>query len=302
MIRKPLGRGLSALLDDTSAESAAASALVMVALDRIAPAPFQPRRHFDEERLQELARAIQSQGVIEPLVVRRIPGGADGMPNYELIAGERRLRAARRAALDAVPAVIRELDDRAALEMSLVENLAREELGAIDEARALARLHAEFGLSHDQVAERIAKSRPYVSNLIRLLELAPPVLEMVERGQLSAGQARPLLGLASGDAQLAAARQIVEGGLSARGAEQIASLRRKRRGATARAAADPNLTAMVENMQRALRRKVRVIRRRGKTPGRIELEYYDDNDLSALAALLMGASTPRPAAFHIPSA
>jgi ParB family transcriptional regulator, chromosome partitioning protein len=301
MIRRPLGRGLDALIDNTTAEAASpvgAAQIVMAPLGNISPNPFQPRLRFDEERLQELARAISSQGVIEPLVVRPSahPGNGAG-PQFELIAGERRLRAAKAAGLDAVPVIVRELDDRGALEMSLVENLAREELNPVEEGRAFLRLSREFSLSHDEIAARIGKSRPYVSNAIRLLDLPVAVLELIARGALSAGQARPLLALGSAEARIAAARKIVERGITARGAEEIASAHRRRRsGASARTASDPNLNALAEGLQRALRRKVRILRRRGRTPGRIEIEYYDDSDLTALAAAL--AVAMRPAAAH----
>ena len=302
MIRKPLGRGLGALIESTSLEGAPSrpqairenAGITMAAVERIAPGPFQPRQHFDPERLQELTRAIQSQGIIEPLIVRRTgaDGGEAANDRYELIAGERRLRAARAAGLATVPVIVRELDDRAALEMSLVENLAREELNAVEEGRAFARLSREFALSHDDIAARIGKSRPYVSNAIRILDLPEPVLEMIARGELSAGQARPLLALPSAEARLAAARRIVEGGITARGAEEIASSHRQRagNGNGGQRSSDPNLNALVETLQRALKRKVRVVRRRGKTPGRVEIDYYDDNDLTALAAMLAGTS------------
>jgi ParB family transcriptional regulator, chromosome partitioning protein len=300
MIRRPLGRGLDALIDNTTAEAAAAAGaqIVMAPVGSIRPNPFQPRLHFDPERLQELARAITSQGVIEPLVVRPSAHSDNGAgAQYELIAGERRLRAAKAAGLDAVPVIVRELDDRGALEMSLVENLAREELNPVEEGRAFARLSKEFSLSHDEIAARIGKSRPYVSNAIRLLDLPEPVLELIARGALSAGQARPLLALGTPQARIAAALKIVEHGISARGAEEIASAHRRRRGgASAPTRSDPNLIALVEGLQRALKRKVRILRRRGRTPGRIEIEYYDDNDLTVLAAAL--AVAMRPAAAH----
>lgn len=298
MIRKPLGRGLDALIGggDSAVENATSQApeqgVAMAPVSAIAPGPYQPRQRFDPERLEELRRAIESQGVIEPLIVRAAAGGPDGT-RYELIAGERRLRAARAAGLKAVPIIVRELDDRAALEMSLVENLAREELNAVEEGRAFARLAREFGLSHDQIAARIGKSRPYVSNAVRLLDMPEAVLAMIAEGRLSAGQARPLLALPTPEARLSAARRIVEGGINSRGAEALASAHRNRNGA-ANHAADPNLSALVEELQRALKRKVRVIRRRGKTPGRVEIDYYDDNDLTALAASLVAAGL-RPA-------
>jgi ParB family transcriptional regulator, chromosome partitioning protein len=301
MIRRPLGRGLDALIENTSAGAAAAPApsaagpsageqVLAVAVDRISPSRFQPRLRFDEQTLEELARAIQSQGMIEPLVVRTRAGAPDG-PRYELIAGERRLRAARTAGLDSVPVIVRELDDRGALEMSLVENLAREELSAAEEGRAFKLLVRDFNMTQDQIAARIGKSRPYVSNTMRLLELPVEVLEMVVAGELSAGQVRPLLAISSPETQIAAARRIVAGRISARGAEQLAAEHRHAHsGSAPRRVDDPNLVALAESLQRALKRKVRLVRRRGKTPGRIELDYYDDNDLSALAATLTAAS------------
>jgi len=297
MMRKPLGRGLDALIENTLPEAETAQVL-FVPIDEIAPCPWQPRTHFDQERLSELAAAIRSQGIIEPLIVRFYNSTDPGHEQYELIAGERRLRAARLAGLEKVPALLRDLDNRGALEMALVENLAREDLNAVEEGRALARLHKEFGQSHDDIAARIGKSRPYVSNSIRLLELPDAVLEMIEQGKLTAGQARPLLTLGSADAQVTAARAIVDRGITARGAEAIASEhRRKRNGAAPRRVEDPNLNALAEGLQRALKRKVRIVKRRGKHPGRIELDYYDDNDLTALASMLMGQ---RPgAAAHV---
>lgn len=286
MIRRSLGRGLGALIEEAPAPEGAGPASMELEVDRIVPSRFQPRTHFDPERLRELADAIIAQGVIEPLIVRRRTDG-DGSP-YELIAGERRLRAARMAGLVTVPAIVREIDDRAALEMSLVENLVREELSAVEEARALVRLAQDFALSHEQIAGRIGKSRPYVSNAIRLLELPEEVLAMIARGELSAGQARPLLALPSAAERSAAARRIASQRISARGAEQIASLRRnpaKSNGASA----DPHVQALADSLQRALKRKIRVVRRRGKAPGRIEIEFYGDDDLTALAAMLTGA-------------
>jgi ParB family transcriptional regulator, chromosome partitioning protein len=296
MTRKPLGRGLGALIEDSASESLTAldSGVLEAALDSIAPSPFQPRRHFDPERLAELADAIRAQGVIEPLVVRLLPAGFPGVQRYELIAGERRLRAARQAGLAVVPIVVRELDDRAALEMSLVENLAREDLNALEEARAFLRLAREFLLSHEQIAGRIGKSRPYVSNAIRLLELPEEVTGMLERGELTPGQVRPLLALATAAEQIEAARRILAQGISARGAEQLASAGRKqsaRNGVAARP--DPDVQALVESLQRALKRKVRIVRQRGKSPGRVEIEYYNDDDLTALSDALTSHAPSR---------
>jgi ParB family chromosome partitioning protein len=305
MARKPLGRGLDALIESTEPEAVSepengagkeadaaepnhGPALLMVPPDRIVANPLQPRRYFDGEKLEELIAAIKSQGVIEPLVVRPVAGGTDGT-RYELVAGERRLRAAREAGLAAVPVVVRELGDRATLEMSLVENLLREDLNAIEEGRAFIRLNKEFDLTHEEIAVRIGKSRPYVTNMIRLMELPLPVIEMIGRGELKGGQVRPLLTMSTPEEQIAAARAIVDGKISARGAEEIAATARAtRHGSTHRSEGDPNVNAVVASLQRALKRKVRIVRQRGKKPGRIELEYYNDDDLTGLAELLMG--------------
>ena len=302
MNRRPLGRGLDALIPQNAAEHYGAAAepaavepsdgmgFQLVAPDRIRAGRFQPRQQFDQGRLEELAVAIRAQGIIEPLVVRPVGDG------YELIAGERRLRAARLAELTVVPVIVRELDDRAALEMSLVENLLREDLNPIEEGQAFARLNRDFALTHDEIATRIGKSRSYVSNIIRLIELPPEVLAMIGRGELTGGQVRPLLALSSPEAQLAEARKIAEAKISSRQAEAIASARRgTRAGQGTRAAApsdDPNLLALGEAIQRALKRKVRIVRRRGARPGRIELEFYNDDDLSGLVRTL--SAPPRP--------
>jgi ParB family transcriptional regulator, chromosome partitioning protein len=297
MIRKPLGRGLDALIGNSAASAVDAGSedntsggqFRMAAVGSITPGAFQPRINFDKERLAELTLAIQSQGVIEPLIVRRIEAPENDGPRYELIAGERRLRAARAAGLETVPVVVRELDDRAALEMSLVENIVRENLNAVEEGLAFFRLVDHFGLTHDQVAARVGKSRSYVSNSIRLLELPQEILNMIAKGQLNAGQARPLLSITSPDAQLSAARRIAAVGISARGAEEIAIASRPRSKTTAaRSGGDANLNALAEGLQRALKRKVRIFKRRGRSPGRIEIDYYDDNDLTAVAEMLLG--------------
>src|SRR5580693_7184183 len=298
MMRKPLGRGLDALIGNaaTGPETGAAadggdSQFKMAPVGSIAAGAFQPRINFDKERLAELTRAIQSQGIIEPLIVRRIDAPENEGPRYELIAGERRLRAARAAGLETVPVVVRELDDRAALEMSLVENIVRENLNAVEEGLAFFRLVDHFGLTHDEIASRVGKSRPYVGNTIRLLELPQPILNMIAKGELTAGQARPLLSIGSTEAQLSAARRIAAVGISSRGAEEMATANRPRtKTAATRSAGDANLNALAEGLQRALKRKVRIFKRRGRSPGRIEIDYYDDNDLTAVAEMLLGNS------------
>jgi ParB family chromosome partitioning protein len=254
----------------------------MVAPEQIVPGRFQPRQYFDEGALNDLAAAIKAQGIIEPLIVR--PAG-DG---YELIAGERRLRAAQLAGLETVPVIVREADDRTALEMSLVENLLRENLNLVEEGRAFQRLNEEFGLVHDEIAGRIGRSRSYVTNIIRLLDLPAEVLDMIGRGELTGGQVRPLLALNSPEAQIAEARKMAAERISARQAEAIASTRR-RGGGRGAAGDDPNMLALAAMLQRALKRKVKVARKRGARPGRVELEYYNDEDLTGLARTLASA-------------
>jgi len=197
-----------------------------------------------------------------------------------------------------VPVVVREVDDHAALEMSLVENLVREDLNAVEEARAFIRLSREFNLSHEEIAGRIGKSRPYVTNTMRLLELPIPVVEMIARGDLAPGQARPLLSMGSADEQMAAASRIAEGKVTARAAEQMAvdnrpvSRKIVKRIVDDRAARlDANLGALALSMQKALKRKVRLTPKRGKLAGRVELEYYDDDDLTGLSRMLIVAGT-----------
>src|SRR6266436_4619715 len=296
MMRKPLGRGLDALIgnapagSETGADDKSDSQFKMAPVGSITAGAFQPRINFNKERLAELTLAIQSQGIIEPLIVRRIDAPEADGPRYELIAGERRLRAARAAGLETVPVVVRELDDRAALEMSLVENIVREDLNAVEEGLAFFRLVDHFGLSHDDIATRVGKSRPYVSNSLRLLELPQPILNMIAKRELSAGQARPLLSIESAEKQLSAARRIAAVGISSRGAEEMATAGRPRgsKSASGRSAGDANLNALAEGLQRALKRKVRIFKRRGRSPGRIEIDYYDDNDLTAVAEMLLG--------------
>jgi ParB family chromosome partitioning protein len=299
-MRKSLGRGLGALIGgvqtDEEAGDSYPSNFIDVPVHQIIPSPFQPRRHFDAERLTELAEAIRAQGVIEPLVVRPVAEKGLGGLRYELIAGERRLRAAREAGLETVPVVVRDFDDRTALEVSLVENLAREDLNAVEEARAFIRLNREFSLSHEDIAKRIGKSRPYVSNTIRLLDLPNSILEMVESGELTSGQVRPLLSLDSPAAQIAVAKEIAARGISARGAEEISRKHQVGSRPSATPKPDVHVQALVDNLQRTLKRKVRVIRGRGKAPGRVEVEFYDDNDLTALAAMLTGQSNGHPRA------
>ncbi|HEY0415679.1 MAG TPA: ParB/RepB/Spo0J family partition protein [Gaiellaceae bacterium] len=239
--RRGLGRGFEVLI------GAGEPSLAHVPVAEIHPNPHQPRKEFDREAVSGLAESIRAQGLIQPVVLRpRVQGG------YELIAGERRWRAAAEAGIPTVPAVIREADDRDTLLLGLVENVAREDLSPVEEGRAYAILLDEFGLSLGEVAERVGKSKPTVSNRIRLLELPSDVLEMVGRGELSEGHARALLSVPDHDRRRRLARRIVRDGMSVRAAERAA----KAAGAATRerrtSAVDPALAARVREAFRAL--------------------------------------------------
>jgi len=239
--RRGLGRGFEVLIGSAEPE------LAHVPVDQIHPNPNQPRKELDGETVSGLAESIRSQGLIQPVVVRpRVHGG------YELIAGERRWRAAIEAGITTVPAVIREADDRDTLVLGLVENVAREDLSPIEEARAYAILLDEFGLALAEVADRVGKSKPTVSNRVRLLELPSDVLELVGRGELSEGHARALLSIPDHDARRRLARRIVRDGMSVRSAERAA----KAAGAATRerrtSAVDPALAQRVRDVFRTL--------------------------------------------------
>ncbi len=278
MQKKGLGKGLGALI--SAAESAKEPPGLSVAIDKISANPFQPRRSFDEAKIAELAASIRDQGVIQPLLVRR---NGDG---YELVAGERRLRAAIQAGLKEVPVVLRDVSDNDALELALIENLQREDLNAIEEAEAYRRLHEQFHLNQEQIAEKIGKSRPAIANSMRLLMLPQEVQQEVASGKLSAGHARALLGLGTEAAIIAAAREIIAKGLSARAAEKLAArfkIGRKKKHA---APLDADLRALVEQLQRSLGTKVRLLQAKGANRGKIEIKYFSAQDLDRIVQRL----------------
>ncbi|HZT85587.1 MAG TPA: ParB/RepB/Spo0J family partition protein [Gaiellaceae bacterium] len=259
--------------------------LLEIPVDAIHPNPRQPRRRFEPEAASGLAESVRRQGVIQPLLVR--PRGVGG---YEIVAGERRWRAAREAGRETVPAVVRTADDRDTLLLGLVENVAREQLTAIEEARAYAVLIDEFSLSLGEVAERVGRSKPSVSNRIRLLELPDDVLGMVERGQLTEGHARAVLAVPDQEGRRRLAREIVRRGLSVRAAEQRAKWAGARqRPRTRSAPVDPALADRVRQaVEQLLGRHARVL------PGRVELPFGDEHDLAELAESLENALATMP--------
>jgi len=276
--RRGLGRGLEVLVGGLDP---GAPELVELPVDAIHANPRQPRKRFDGEAGSGLAESIRSQGVIQPLLVR--PRAAGG---YEIVAGERRWRAAREAGRPTVPAVVREADDRDTLLLGLIENVAREQLTPVEEARAYAVLIDEFGLSLGDVAERVGRSKPSVSNRIRLLDLPDDVLGMVERGQLSEGHARAVLAVPDHEGRRRLAREIVQKGLSVRAAEQRAKWAGARQRPRVRATpVDPALAARVRD---AFERLTGFHAKVGS--GRVELVFADEHELEDLAEALERAA------------
>ena len=277
--RRGLGRGLEVLVGGLEPGS---PELVELAVEAIHPNPRQPRKRFDGEAGSGLAESIRMQGVIQPLLVRpRTAGG------YEIVAGERRWRAAREAGMQTVPAVVRTADDRDTLLLGLIENVAREQLTPVEEARAYALLIDEFALSLGDVAERVGRSKPSVSNRIRLLELPDDVLGMVERGQLTEGHARAVLAVPDHEGRRRLAREIVQKGLSVRAAEQRAKWAGAKQKPRVRATpVDPALAARVRTaLERLTGFHAKV------TTGRVELVFADEHELEELAEALERASS-----------
>jgi ParB family chromosome partitioning protein len=257
--------------------SQAAGAVQEIALERIQPSPYQPRVHFEPQSLEELAQSMRSGGLVQPVIAR--PVGT----HFELVAGERRLRAARLAGLERIPALVRVLSDEQALELSLVENIQREELSALEQARAFERLASDFGLTQEEIAGRTGKDRATVANILRLLRLPAEVQTLLEAGKLTAGHARALLKLEDSPVlQRVLAKRMASRRVSVRQAEEM--IERRLPGAKkerVRQEQDPNVRAAQEAMERALGTKVRVVERRGGG-GRVEIEYYTLEDLNRI--------------------
>ena len=261
--------------------SPATSGPLQIDIDLIDPSPYQPRTRFREEALDELARSIRASGIIQPLVVR--PMGQ----RFQLIAGERRWRAAQRAGLDKVSSIVRQVTDDLALEMTLVENIQREDLNAIEAARAFERLMDEFQLTQESVAERTGKDRATVANAIRLLKLEPTIQEWIEEGKLTAGHGRALLAVAEPQLRMRYAQRAARGGLTVRQIERLASRRSRGAQQPTEVHLDPNIREAVEELQRHLGTKI-ILRQKTKSrPGQLVLEYYDDAQLMGMYDRLM---------------
>src|SRR5579875_322100 len=269
-VRRGLGSGLGALLG----ESASASPVRSIAVSQIQPNPQQPRSHFDETTLAELQRSIEEL----PVIVRRTDHG------YELIAGERRWRAALAAKLETIPAIVREADDRESLEVAIVENLQRENLDPLEEAMGFSHLIESYGLTQDEVAERVGKGRATVANALRLLTLSQPIKAALRSGAITVGHAKALLALPEGERERVAA-QIAATGMTVRAVEALAQ-RRKSRKRPAPKASSPDLDAVTERLRYRLGTHVAIVPRGGG--GTIEIRYADQGDLTRVVDLLLG--------------
>ena len=295
--RKALGKGLSALLPNRPAtqsnpamdSSAPPARPTTLPIDMIQANPAQPRTIFDPEKIEELAQSIRANGIIQPLIVRKIGGD-----KYELIAGERRLRAARHAMLDTVPVVVQDMAQDRILEVALIENIQREDLNAIELAVAYDRLNRELGLSHEEIGHRTGKDRSSIANTIRLLKLPPPVQQLLSENRLSMGQARALLGLPDEISQIALAEKAVAQGLSARQVEALVrqQVEPGKPGKPGKDSGQPpkqdaNIRAAADDLERILGTRVRIIEQNDHR-GRIEIEYYSQEDLMRIYELVAG--------------
>ncbi len=279
MKNKGLGRGLGALIPEgiVSVEDRIQS----VPLDQIVASPMQPRRQFSDSRLKELTDSIRECGVIQPVLLKPLHTG------YQLIAGERRFRAARLAGLERIPAIIRNISDTAALEFTLIENLQREDLNPIEEATGYRFLIDEFGLTQEQVARKIGRERVTITNMLRLLKLPVDIQEMLQSGSISIGHAKVLLSAGSPEKQIAAARQVVARGLSVRALEILVQTDTSSRAGRSQPAPDPNLSAAIDALRSRFGTKVEISRNR-KDRGVIRLEFYSEDDLIRILELLNG--------------
>ena len=283
-----MGRGLSALIPE-SARKQTTDRVIGIPIDDVSPSPYQPRLQMDEESLEELAASIRAKGVVQPIIARSL-----GTDKYEVVAGERRLRACRMAGLSDVPAIVREVDDAEAMALAITENIQREDLNAIELARAYSILMNEFDLTQDVLAQAVGKSRSAVANMLRLLQLPQEIQEHVLSGKVSMGHARALLALKHENQQIGVCKKVIESELSVRQTEGL--VQKLLRGLTSQrkpAVRSPEIEAMEDRLRTMLATQVKI--RHGKKKGRIEIEYYSDDDLDRIARILEAgkASTSR---------
>jgi ParB family chromosome partitioning protein len=279
--QKGLGKGLGALLGDFDEEVSGNTPYQVLPIYKVEPNPNQPRQDFDEVELQSLSDSIAEHGVVQPLTVRQLDSGY-----YQIIAGERRWRAARMAGLSEIPAVIIEADDKKTMELALIENLQRQDLNPVEEALGYRSLMDDYGLSQEETAARVGKSRPAVANALRLLNLSQEILDKLRRGELSAGHARAILSLKSEKKQLEAAQKIIALGLSVRQAELICKNMEREPAPQKEVTLAVDYVAECEkSLSKHLGRGVKIVN--GKRKGRFELEFYGQDDLQNLLDALM---------------
>jgi ParB family chromosome partitioning protein len=288
--RKALGKGLSALLPATKSATQAISSsqghptgALQLPIEQIDPNPLQPRTTFQADRLAELAQSIRENGVIQPLVVRRAGD------RYQLIAGERRWRASRLAGLSTVPVVVQDFAEKRLIEVALVENIQREDLNPIEVAHAFDRLNKEFSLSHEDIARRTGKDRTTVTNMLRLLKLPGDVQILLAEHRLSMGHARAILGLPTPELQIQVAEKASSEGMSVRQVERLVQRMCEPREAKSpeQVAQDPNVRAAIEQLERVLGTRVRIVEK-SEQRGRIEIDYYSMEDLTRIYELIVG--------------
>jgi ParB family chromosome partitioning protein len=289
MARKPLGRGLSALLGEapeTTPDLAPTdrASVNEIDIDLIRPNPEQPRTRFTEQALEDLAKSIAANGIVQPIVVRPKDG------RYEIVAGERRWRAAQRAGLHKIPAAVKEVADDKLLELALIENIQRQELNPIEEAKAYRKLIDNIGLTQEEVSERVGRERSLIATTIRLLQLPDDVQGLVEEGRLSAGHGRAILMASDPAAQRRAARRVIEAGLSVRETERLVKQMGKTPASPApKPAKDPNFVAAETKLSRRLQTNVKIVPKGSGKAGRIEIEYYNPEDLDRVYQMILGS-------------
>ncbi len=287
MVKRGLGRGLEALLPPNSEKEEMNEEITSIAIDRIVAGRHQPRRQFDNQKLEELAQSIRSHGIIQPIVIKPV-----GNAKYEIIAGERRWRASKMAGLREIPAIIKDLDVGAMAEVALIENLQREDLNPMEEAEAYRALVEEYGLTQEEIARRVGKSRPVITNALRLLQLPGEIQELLRSNEITAGHARAILSLKGKEEQLQLARLIQEKQLTVREAEgfvqQKLSTREK---PVKKEKQDWEWQELEERLQQVFTTRVRI--KMGKTNSRIEIYYFNDEDLERILAALLKEDVPR---------
>jgi len=278
MGKKALGKGLDALISGGYESDESADSVQSIHVEEIVPNRFQPRKSFDEDKIRELAQSIKENGMIQPIVVRRI--GAQ----YEVIVGERRVRAAREAELSVVPAILKEYSDDSVLELALIENIQREDLNPVEEAFAYKMILEKDRITQEELAKRVGKSRSYIANMVRILDLPESIIENVSRGTISVGQAKALLSIDEETKKIALAQRIIKEGITVRDLERMTRNRNVPRGTPAKTV-DPYVEELEEKLRARLGTKVKIDYRKGR--GTVKIEFYSDDELERILDIVI---------------